>query len=181
VNFSFDFHTIVFSLLLRFTTSVYTFGVFKLFLLLQSLYGIKIHIPIIIIKSTISKLLELTGSKSDPLKPTENMVMTRKIGFKSLIFQSVSMAMIYGFSGSDLEPVSSNSFDIVDLMIIIGMCILWVTSKCNLSHASTYRTGRFVVHYLSIWTFLLTFIPLCSLSFFDLRRLFIPSGSSCFL
>ena len=55
---------------------------------------------------------------------TENMVMTRKIGFKSLIFQSVSMAMIYGFSGSDLEPVSSNSFDIVDLMIIIGMCIL---------------------------------------------------------
>jgi hypothetical protein len=34
------------------------------------------------------------------------------------------MAMIYGFSGSDLEPVSSNSFDIVDLMIIIGMCIL---------------------------------------------------------
>jgi hypothetical protein len=46
------------------------------------------------------------------------MVMTRKIGFKSLIFQSVSMAMIYGFSGSDLEPVSSNSFDIVDLMII---------------------------------------------------------------
>ena len=34
------------------------------------------------------------------------------------------MAMVYGFSGSDLEPVSSNSFDIVDLMIIIGMCIL---------------------------------------------------------
>ena len=25
---------------------------------------------------------------------TENMVMTRKIGFKSLIFQSVSMAMV---------------------------------------------------------------------------------------
>jgi hypothetical protein len=83
------------------------------------------------------------------------MVMTRKIGFKSLIFQSVSMAMVYGFSGSDLEPVSSNSFDIVDLMIIIGVLddILnhsCVTSKCNLSHASTYRTDRFVDHYLSI-------------------------------
>jgi hypothetical protein len=61
---------------------------------------------------------------------TENMVMTRKIGFKSLIFQSVSMAMVYGFSGSDLEPVSSNSFDIVDLMIIIGMCILIPYTKC---------------------------------------------------
>ena len=65
---NFDFHTCVFSLLLRFTASVYTFGIFTLFLLLQSLYGIKIHIPKIIHKSS-RYIPELTGSKSDPLKP----------------------------------------------------------------------------------------------------------------
>jgi hypothetical protein len=75
-----------------------------------------------------------------------NMVMTGKNCSKSLIFQSVSMAMVHGFS----------------------------------AHVSTYMTGRFVDHYSSIWTFLLTFIPLCFLSFFDLRLLFMPSVSSHF-
>ena len=52
-----------------------------------------------------------------------NMVMTGKNCSKSLIFQSVSMAMVHGFSGSDLEPVSSGIF-LDDLCIIFGMCIL---------------------------------------------------------
>jgi hypothetical protein len=33
------------------------------------------------------------------------------------------MAMVYGFSGSDLEPVSSGIYQ-DDLWIIYGMCIL---------------------------------------------------------
>jgi hypothetical protein len=50
------------------------------------------------------------------------MVMTGKNCSKSLIFQSVSMAMVHGFSGSDLEPVSSGIF-LDDFCIIFGMCI----------------------------------------------------------
>ena len=51
------------------------------------------------------------------------MVKTVEICFKSLIFQSVSMAMVYGLGGFDLEPVSSGIF-IDDLCIVFGMCIL---------------------------------------------------------
>jgi hypothetical protein len=68
LRFTASVYTFVVSLLLRFTASVYTFGIFTLFLLLQSLYGIKIHIPKIIHKSS-RYIPELTGSKSDPLKP----------------------------------------------------------------------------------------------------------------
>lgn len=52
--------------------------------------------------------------------------MMGKNGLKTLIFQSVSMAMTYGFSGSDMAPASSNVFDIIDLLIIIGMNILYL-------------------------------------------------------
>jgi hypothetical protein len=45
--------------------SVYAFGIFTLFWLLQSLYGIKIHMPKIMHKSS-RNIPELTGSKSDP-------------------------------------------------------------------------------------------------------------------
>jgi hypothetical protein len=38
---------------------------------------------------------------------TENMAMTGTNCLKLLIFQSVSMTMVYGFSGSDFETVSS--------------------------------------------------------------------------
>jgi hypothetical protein len=48
--------------------SVYTFGIFTLFLLLQSLYGIKINIPKIFHKTSWD-IPELTVSKSDPLNP----------------------------------------------------------------------------------------------------------------
>jgi hypothetical protein len=54
---------------------------------------------------------------------TENMAMTGTNCLKLLIFQSVSMTMVYGFSGSDFETVSSGiSQDI--LWNIVGMFIL---------------------------------------------------------
>lgn len=58
----------MFSLLLQFTAADYTYGISKLFFLLPSLYGIQIHIPKTMQKSSIN-IPELTGSKSNPLKP----------------------------------------------------------------------------------------------------------------
>ena len=49
--------------------------------------------------------------------------MTGKNCLRLLIFQSVSMTMVYGFSGSDLETVSSGISQDV-LWNIFGMFIL---------------------------------------------------------
>jgi hypothetical protein len=84
----------VFSLLLRFAVSVYTFVFSVLLRFTASVYNFVFSL---LLRFTVSVHLF-----------TENMAMTGTNCLKLLIFQSVSMTMVYGFSGSDFETVSSN-------------------------------------------------------------------------